>query len=482
VKDLGNYDYLAENDVLPVDITGLDDAITIPLGSQLQLSPIIKNVENPERYTYIWFAIETQVSGLPAKHILGTAKDLDVKILLDAGNYLLNFEVIDEKKDIYKRKQISMNIVASDINAGWYVLKDKNNETDFDYVNADGTLYPDVLAVSGNRLKGKAVCMAYQSGRYYHPVTGSMGETVVLNNQQAFHVMSDEDIRTFNARNLSLFKTYKDEFYLLPSKCELQCVFYPGSWWSGHIYIMNAGKLHAINGMSSNLGKFGAPKVGNYSLFPVILPFNYSSDVLVFDTKTHTFYASSTSGTSLNEIKDQQIGSEHVSLKNMPYSMVNMFTGKATNPQQQSFALMKNTSDGSYRIAQIPFSSDAVFSNFNKVPDDAMLVRSSVMACAASGNFVYFAIDNTVYYYMNAADLETKEKALVRLPSDETIMYMKYAHIGETPALAVLSNVSTNWKLYIYPIEAVGNPELKSEPSAIYTGQGTGRYLMYREE
>lgn len=482
MKDLGNYDYLPEEDILPVTIAGLENEIRISQGAQLQLSPILENMDDPGRYTYFWFATEAQTAGfLPVKRMLGISKELDVKITLDAGSYLLSFEVIDEKKDVYRRKRIKMEVVASDINTGWYVVKDKNNETDFDYINADGTLYPDVLAVSGNQLKGNAVGMAYQSGRYYHIIQGNAGEITQLNNQSVFHVLSTEDIRTFNAQNLSLFKTYKDEFYSLPDKCEPQCVFYPGSWWDGDVYLMNAGKLHSIYGMSYNVGKFSAAKVGDYSLFPIIFPLNFSADVLVFDTRSRTFYSSSTSGTSLDEIEDQEINGERIPLKNMPYSMVSMFTGKTSNIQQQSFVLMKSVSDGSHRIAQVPFNGNSVFNNFNRVPDDALLLRSSVMTCASSGNFVYFAIDNTVYYYMNAVDLETKEKLLVTLPSDETVMTMKYAYVGETLVLGVLANTSTNWKLYLYPVESPGNPELKNEPIATYTGLGTGRYLMYRE-
>lgn len=484
VKDLGNYDYLPEKDILPVTIAGLENEIRISQGAQLQLSPSIENMDDPGRYTYFWFATEARTAGfLPVKRMLGTSIDLDVKITLDAGSYLLSFEVIDEKKDVYRQKRIKMEVVASDINLGWYVLKDKNNETDFDYISANGTLYPDVLAVSGNQLKGKAVGMVYQSGRYYHAIQDGTGETIMLNNQRVFHVLSTEDIRTFNAQNLSLFKTYKDEFYMLPDKCEPQCVFYPGNYWDGDIYLMNAGKLHTIYGMSLNIGKFSAAKVGNYSLFPAIFLRNFSADALVFDTLSRTFYSSSTSGTSLDEIEDQEINGERMSMKNMPYLMVNMFTGKANIVQQQSFVLMKSISDGSYRIGQMPFiaGGNTVFSNFNSVPDDALLVRSSVMTCASSGNFVYFAIDHAIYYYMNAVDLETKEKLLVTLPSDEAIVSMKYVNLGETTVLAVLSNTSTNWKLYLYPVEAPGNPELINEPMATYTGLGTGRYLMYRD-
>lgn len=482
VNDTGNYTYLSAEDVLPIDIIGLQEDLSVIQGERLQISPNIEKMDDPARYTYIWYVTEAQTAGaLPIKRNIGNEKTLDVKINLDAGSYLLNFMVMDEKKDIYKRKQVKLEVRASNISTGWYVLKDQNNETDFDYIDSEGTIYADVLAKGGNQLKGKAVGMSYQSGRYYHNLVSNTGVITKLTNQKVFHVLSTEDIRTFNAQNMLLFKKYEEEFYSLPSVCNPQGVISQNT--DGNVFLLNAGKLHSIYGMSPNIGKLSAAKVGEYSLFPSLIPINYFGDVLIFDILKHSFYTSSTAGTSVDFVNDQKVDTTTISLRNMPYEMINMFAGSADiNNAKQAFALMKNTEDGTYRIAQIPYNSGKIFNSFNIVPNDAMITQSKVMASPSSGNFVYFAISNKIYYYMNATGLEEKEKLIMTIPENENVYFMIHIYTKKMNVLAVLANTASNWKLYLYPIESVGNPELITQPQSVFTGSGTGRFLIYRDK
>lgn len=483
VKDTGNYNYLNSEDVLPINIVGPKDDITVVQEGQLKISPEIENMDNENRYKYIWYTTEAQTAGaLPVKTVLSTTKNLDAKIMLDAGSYFLNFMVIDEKLDLYKRKQVRLEVSASDITTGWYILKDNNNETDFDYINTLGEMNANILAKKGNQLKGKAVRLSYQSGRYYHTITSSTGVVTTLANQKAFHILSTQDIRTFNAQNMILFKKYEQEFYSSPATCQPQFILSESN--GGDAYLLNSGKLYSIYGMSSNIGKFGAPKVGNYSLFPVLIPINYYGDVLVFDNLSNTFYTASAAGTSINLVDNQTIDGKVLSLKNMPYKMISMFAGSAdiNSSTRQAFALMKSTENGSFCLAQIPYQGSSIISSFNQIDANALITQSTVMAAPSSGNFVYFALKNKAYYYMNATGLDVKEKLLVTLPDNEEITYMNHVYTKDMNILAILSSTGTNWKLYLYPIQAVGNPELESAPQKVYSGTGVARYLTYRNK
>lgn len=481
-NDTGNYDYISAEELLPIEITGMNEDATVVQGSQLQIDPQIEKMDDPSRYTYLWYTTEAQIAGaLPTKKELSKEPKLDVKITLDAGSYLLNLIVLDEKKDIYKRKQIKLEVKASNISIGWYVLKDMNQQTDFDFVDPKGVVYSDVLAQAGNQLQGNAVAMSYQSSRYYHQVMSNTGVITQLTNQKVFHVLSTRDIRTFNAQNMGLFKKFDEQFYALPSQCMPQLVYSQGT--DGNVFLINAGKLHSIDGMSFNIGKFCAPKVGEYSLFPVLAPANFSGDMLVFDTLKHTFYTTSSVGMTVDNVPDQVIGKETIHMRNMPYQMIAMTSGLSyISMAKQSFAIMKNTDDGSYRLAQIPYNTSNRISSFNPIPNNANLTHSNIIAATSSGNFLYFAINNQIYYYMNATGLDEKEKLLITLPQDEKVTFMLPILAKDMNVLAVLANTATSWKLYIYPVEAVGNPELVTKPLHVYTGKGAGKQLLYRDK
>ena len=60
IDDKGNYTYQDKDEVLPIQISGLENAITIPQGNVLKLSPVVEN-DDPSRYTYSWFVMEAQI-------------------------------------------------------------------------------------------------------------------------------------------------------------------------------------------------------------------------------------------------------------------------------------------------------------------------------------------------------------------------------------------------------------------------------------
>ena len=149
IDDKGNYTYQDKDEVLPIQISGLENAITIPQGNVLKLSPVVEN-DDPSRYTYSWFVMESQTAGsLPKRVDIADTKNLEYTVSLSPATWLLNFEVFDEKRDIFRRKEIKLTVSASPVDLGWYVLKDENGETDFDYINPDGEVYRDLLYLAG---------------------------------------------------------------------------------------------------------------------------------------------------------------------------------------------------------------------------------------------------------------------------------------------------------------------------------------------
>lgn len=480
IDDKGNYDYSDADEIFPVQIEGMDEDITVSQGAVLKITPTVVN-DDPSRYSYSWIITEKETAGaLPKKWIVADTKDLEYTVGLDVNTYLLNFEVYDQAKDVYRRKEITMTVSASPVGAGYYVLKNDGDEADFDFINNSGTIYTNLLKPMGARPKGIAKDMAYQSGRYYHVQYSSEGKATTLINQYAFFITTDQDVRTYNAKTLKLFKTFEDQFYTVPDVVSPVRVVVCNS---GNDLIMNNCKVHSIYGMSSNIGKFGAEKVGVYSLYPGIVRAGYS-DAIVFDMTDRSFYKASTMTTSLSPIKEVSLDDgSTVSFSKMDYEPLCMeyidFSWDT-----RAYIVMKNVNTGAGALARVSGDSEN-FVSFKSIPSGSHLMEASLLAPSLTSDFLYFATPNSnkVYSYENAEGLQSPEKVILEYPEGETVAYVKHCcYTGKgINKLGVLTNTSKGWKLYLYDLIGESNPEINSEPTAVYEGEGTGRFIMYRQ-
>ncbi|HJD76061.1 MAG TPA: hypothetical protein K8W04_08410 [Bacteroides reticulotermitis] len=484
VGDTGNYEYVSTKDILPVTISGLPDKYSVVRSERLHFAPEVDIENDSERYTYSWFITEGIAdSTRPSRRYLADTKDLDYRVLLNAGVWKLSFEVIDRERDIYKRHEIQLTITATPISLGWYVLKDINDETDFDFVNKEGEMYVDVLKSTDSQLAGKAVSMLYQPGQYYQLFPNGDGTSTLLGNQKVFHILSTKDIRVFDARSMALFKTFEDVFYIAPEQCNPQEI---ARCSSSALFLLNAGKVHSIYTMSPHYGKFADPKLGNYSFFERMIA-GGSVGVLVFDTKTNSFCSIIVNSPTVDSVPDKPVESTvngPTSVTNMPYSLVKMEIGESTSSGVSAFALMKHVSTGEYYLAQLLYKGLNAYPivDFNLVPNEYLLPDADLIAVPAIGDFVYFTKDNKVYTYIGASAEVEKQRLLLEFAPNEKVTYIKHFCYPTAPTdysyLAVLTNVDSKWKLRIYTPTGVG--EIGPGIVAEYEGEGNGRYVMYR--
>ena len=466
VDDKGNYIYEDVSKILPVTISGISDT-TIMSGTILKIIPEVRNVDRD--YAYSWYAIPISTSGsIRKKTILAETLELNNYVRLPDGVYTLYFEVRDVARDIFALKQVMLTVTATEITYGWYVLKDINDETDFDYINTDGVLYPDILLASENRLKGTAVKMIFQDRGYYH-----LDKTGL----QAMHVLSSHDIKTFNGRNLfEVYKEYEDEFYVVPDVCAPQSIEFTEG---GDLLLLNAGKLHSVYGMTINAGKFSTPKVGFYNLFRKMFTVTgIGGETLVFDLETCTFFTADSWGTRLGQMNDREGA---VSPTNMDATLTDLLQSQRNYTNVRGYAIMKNKSKEEYYMRGLNFSGAAYpFTSFDTIPAGYKMPYAAYKAIPFAGAFVYFGDANKLYVYRNAA-VANRETLLKTLPEDESIAYLATLYAsGKYNYLVVLTNNATGWKLYVYNVRALGNYELLEEPAFVYSGTGHARYVMYR--
>lgn len=475
IGDNGNYDYLSTDEVFPVRISGMEKSIKVSQGAVLRLSPVIEH-DDPTHFTYSWVATEKETAGkLPERYDLAETKDLDYTVKLDVGDYLLNFKVYDKEKDLFKRYEINLTVVASPVGAGWYVLKDDGSQTDFDFIDGNGTVYADLLAGAGNRPKGTALNMAYQDGRYYHVEYDASGKATTLVNQTAFFITTTQDIRTYNAKTLKLFKTFKEQFYTAPETVKPVAVYHVNM---GNTFLQNDGKIYSIYGMSSNIGKFTAAKVGVYRLYDGFIPASYDR-VMVFDNESHTFYFASSMSDRLIDVPELPGGEEgSISFANMPYSVVCM--GMNTDKYDgYSYVVMKNDATGSGAIGHVQAMGGG-FDSFKLLPVGSKLLQADLIAPSFTADFLYFTVpgENKVYAYENAEGAQPK--VILEYAADESVAFIKHVRNGELNVLAVLTNTSEGWKLYQYDLIGESNPEIIPTPTMTFKGTEKGRYIMYR--
>ena len=488
VDDKGNYNYTDADSVLPVQIEGLAEDTTILKGETLKLTPTIIN-DDPSRYTYSWYIMDAKADGfLPRQWNLSEEKNLEWVADLDVAQYLLNFRIYDKIKDIYIRHEMTVNITAVPMTTGWYVMKDDGSYTDLDYISLEGEQHNDILAQYDSPILGTGVCMVYQGGRYEHVIDNDDGTVTTISGRSAYHILTTNDIRTYDAKDFTLYKTFEDEFYTTPETCRPQNAAYGGTC----IYLLNDGKVHNINTASSNIGKFGAAFPGFYDLSGDILPYGMM-DYMVFDRESHSFYALQTNSYDLIPINEANDGKTTLSLQNMNYDL--QCSGFFESGPCGTI-ILKSLTDDNYLLLQITAEYDPTIYNYavrwvtiNEIPEGNKLRTTRLIAPAKASNFFYFVHDNKVYSLIITEDMssnfEANEEFRKEFPG-ETITAIKYANrvtIGDQEmleTLAVLTSQNGMWRLRIYSLPSESTPELSSEPIAVYEGTGNGTNFIYR--
>lgn len=473
VEDTGNYDYIDKDVIMPVKIGGLKDTVVNP-NTLLEIKPEVEGIENEDDYKYFWY-VQSETSGL--RDTLAETRNLACEIQLLIGKYDLYYEVRSIQHEIYVREKVKLT-VASNLGTGWYVLKDENNQTDFDFISDQegGKRWDNVIKSTGQEpLVGMALKMNY-SPSYTNEVTLPDGTVELQYNKRAFLIASGVDLRMFNADNMELFKDFAHLFYEAPASCHPQNLYA-----SKDMYLINAGKMHTIAGNYVNSGKFGYATPGMYELHDDMLVSPYG--ITVFDKVSRTFYNTTVRGNSMNEFPEAQNG--EMSSTNMDAELIRLLPWDENSGK--GYALMRSKTKQEYYIMTLTTGRNVVypFTNIVTVPVSAnyeVFDAKVMVACAAE--CIYFSNDNVLKVYKNVTSVE-RETALKVFPEGETIVGISRLRIFDLETMSffnkleVLTNSTSGWKLYSF--DTVGDtPEINPEPVLVHSGTGQARYMMYR--
>lgn len=483
--DKGNYDYLGPEEVMPVKIDGLNIGYSLGMLSSLHLEPEVTGMDAEENYKFTWY-YSSLSSNIKHRDTLALTRNLDVEFDCVPGKYTLIYEVRDKRTDLYVNKKIELEFV-SDFDHGWYVLKDENGLTDFDFISPDSNVRNDAYSkIHGHKMPGEAVRIVYQSNRYRQEIVQPDG-TVKYEQKPAIHVVSRNDFNVLNASDFTLYKAYNDFFLEVPQERAPQNFSAISN--RGHLALINGGKLHLLYGIGSNTGRVNVALVGDYQLAGDMVV-NQSRGVMVFDRSSRSFlYSGSFMSTQLQKFKEKELtpGTFALSPSDMEADLVALLhrDWSDLSGSTKAYALMQNGNE--YYLADIRFDGGYPFVSFDTLSGSYQVAKAKVFATHQVASCIYFAAGSTLYAHTvsrdNTLPADVKEKTLRDFPG-ETIAYV--AHVKSANAKDAFDNlvVLTNregggWKLYRFALK--GNTfEIDPVPVAVYEGQGTARYAMFR--
>ncbi|MDR2414677.1 MAG: hypothetical protein LBD64_06800 [Odoribacteraceae bacterium] len=478
VEDSGNYDYIPVDEIFPVEISGLADT-TFLLGTTVELHPEVKGLDSDlSKYDFVWYSFPISATGYaPKRDTIGTTIDLSFFVTYQPGeSRQLVFEIKEKSSGLAVIKKVKI-VVTSAFSNGWFIVNDINDQTDVDFINTNGVIHEDIISlVSGQKLQGKGVKIAFQSSGYYHDKIMPDGTLSRLVNQSVFHVMSENDLKTLNASSLEVYKNWEDEFFSPPAVKKPRDII---TNYLGYVYLINDGRLHSIMGMTAGPGKFAYQKIGGEGIYPCILIGDFAQNATVFSNTTSSFLAENMM--NLQEVVSGSTGTPAVNMECDVLWMerrVRMYTVTCA-----AWAITRSkTQPYEYHLLDIDaYGAENPIIDRHLLDPAARVLSADVYGVHPEHSAAfYFAKGNLLSYFQKGDSSGDDEVNLYTFSAGEIISY-----IGKNPTtsnLEVLTNANNTWKLYIFALANGGQyPYIDGpDPLTVYSGNGNARYLIYR--
>ena len=479
--DKGNYDYISEDDAAGV-VLGALEGTTVRANEVLNIVPQMKGGEG-DGFSYLWYTLSSGTYNV-RRDTLSQERELNVPVNLKAGKYTLYYQVTNRSNGVFRSVEAPLTVTATDITSGWYVMKEIEGGTDFDYYSLDGNkaVSSFITASLGMEpLKGSPVGMAFLDASYNHEEESADGKTTKETGLSAFHILTTQDFVTLNGSDFSLLKNLQQEFYEAPSSFNFSHLFIDSSlrdygYNTDRCFLINNGKVHA---MGSEIGKWGYQGAGDYELYPTMVLGSLVE--FAYDMKNQMIVTCSTDGTVENANTLSGSAFTDFKDKDMKVSALVPHVGGLSG---EFYIVAKSSEDGRYYVADVttftPYISKATYYEY---ASDSPLNQAQILTSPQTASVIYFAIDNKLYMHK----VMTGEDSVVKtFAQGETISFIQNItgtdKAGESfNDIVVITNTSAGYNVYQMPM--VGSAgELKTDVAPAYHGEGKASYLMFRQE
>lgn len=466
-EDKGNYDY---DEPYQIDVEGMEDKyVKIALVDSVNVNPQLTPAD--AEYDCFWGVYLTNVQGYaPKLDTICYTRELHYKVDLEPGTYVLVFAAKERTTGISQIKKASLSVETA-LTTGWYVLRSQDGYTDLDIFTPDGKI-ENAIAVNndGKKLKGEANALAYLT-RYksWDEVNSRYINTVTM------FTLASEDGVALKVSNGKIINTFQQLFYDIPVVVNPQDCF----GGSTDIFFMNYGQMYTIYNMSSNSGRFGAPKIGNYRLSPYRV-YGGVRYPLLYDEESCSFLSADTYANTMLPLSDNgPVDSIKLPpVNNMDADLLFMGPRLGSGSARFAWALMKKKQEDTYLMLKLDANCYTPYKNpiqvYDTLDHSLGIIQADRWTTNLDNDILYYVKGNEIYSCNINADYQERQQAV--LPAGENITWMrhmKYAPYNQEDLwfdyLAIATFNGMNYKIYLYGLQG-GN--LKSDPEML---EGTGK-------
>ncbi|HEY0177272.1 MAG TPA: PKD-like family lipoprotein, partial [Pedobacter sp.] len=299
VKDNGSY---GDPKVAPA-ISNIKDS-TFKVYTHHDTLRITPTVANEDRYTFFWTIYSTNFNvfagKVPKPDTLAKTKDLSYEVLLNPGQYILIFNVRDKETSVVS--VITRNLSVSTLTmSGWYLLKDDNNTTDFDFIYPQGRIDNWMAYFNGGHsLQGKALKAVFVPSFKLSPTATDLFNT--------YAVISDEDAGIYRIDNGKQVMGFDSMFFSKPDVKKPQNIMQPMA--SNTLVLINNNKPYWM----AKGGLFANSDISNYFISPVagvgadpIFFDENSKSVVLYNSSGGSYIALNVNGTALKNMNAELV-------------------------------------------------------------------------------------------------------------------------------------------------------------------------------
>ncbi len=448
-----------------VVVSGLEDSYQVYTHKDtLHIHPSVQNEGN---YDYYWTAFSTIFiqSQAPKPDTLAKTKDLDYTMLLNPGQYILVFNVVDKKTGVAQLINMDMSVATLNMN-GWYLLKDSGGKTDFDFVYNGGRIDNWIAFYNGGKsLDGNAIKAVFTPS-----FKTTVNSTDIFN---AMTVISDKDAGIYRIDNGTMVMNFDNMFFSKPATRNLQNVFQ--SMATTNLGLINDNKAYSMTKGAlftdmpptykvSAIASVGAMDIG----------FDENSKSIILYNGVN-FAALSSNGNDLKNMNAELIWMNgYAGARSVAMTLFRMPDGRGL--------LIKLNAQYGYLAG---YSSPLIMAR-DTVPATHGLMSASVIGGDYDADYIFYAKGNGIYL----TDVATLQENLqVTLPAGETItciQHIKYPQPASatvaitTDFLAVASYANGHYKIWLYKISSTGTIQPLSQPN--FEGEGRVANITYMEQ
>lgn len=141
-EDKGNYDYTPLNKLV---VNGIKETYVVEVDSMLSIPVDISGSEGfrEDDYDYVWYAWRTSVEKVP--DTLSVKKDLNVKLLLDVGEYILRYVITEKASGVFFESKINLNVINKYSKGVMALSRIEGDDSDVTFINIKKYGYPTCL-------------------------------------------------------------------------------------------------------------------------------------------------------------------------------------------------------------------------------------------------------------------------------------------------------------------------------------------------